>query len=283
LRERRVSDRKPHDWVPPEKEKSGRAGGNRDPLLVGKSEQQAFCDAYNESPSAGELMRRLGWKKHRFDAQVKRLRRLGYPLKQHKRGRPPGTTNAPGVLVGKKAPPPVLPAASLAIQQAVESSGSDLPVLQRYEGALAGDAATVEKKQRFAATFVANRLSVQATCKATGVSTATYYRWLREDPGFGAMVRQACQEISDEAVSVGVKLAFGEEGGRPDASMVRWVAEKMNPERFSREVRHVHSGTIGHAALQNMTPEEKEAELTKILRIRGITGPVDIEDAEILK
>ncbi len=280
-----MSDRKPHDFEYAEVEGSGRAGGDRLPVLRSKSEIDEFVRVYNEARDSVQVREHFGWNKDRYDTTVRRLRRLGYDLKPFKRGRPVGTHNAPGVKVGRAAPPPVLPAESWAIQDAVERAGDDAPVLQRYEGALAGPPETVAKKQRYAAAFVSNHLSVKATCAATGVSTATYYRWLKEDPGFSAMVRQACQEISDEAVSVGVRLAFGEHPStdRPDASMVRWVAEKMNPDRFGKEVRHVHSGTVGHVALSSMTPEQKQAELEKMLRLRGHTGPIDIEDAEILR
>ena len=270
-----MSDRKPHDWVPPEVEGSGRKGGDRLPILRTPSEINEFIEVYNNASSSKEVQQHFGWDKYRYDAVVRTLRRNGAELKAFKKGRPVGGKNKPGAKVGYKAPPVVIPAESLMIQQRVEESQPEqpLPVLKRYENELSGDAATVEKKQNFAAAFVSNNLSVKATCASMGVSTATYYKWLREDPGFSAMVRQACQEISDEAVSVGVSLAFGThpKAERPDASMVRWVAEKMNPDRFGKEVRHVHSGTIGHTALQTMSSEQKRAELERLLALHNAT------------
>lgn len=261
-----------------DREKSGRRKGTRHAAVKTPSEIAAFVEAWNSIHSHEDMERLTGLGKETIRATLRRLRQAGYPLKALPRGRPvkpvEGLTERPTAIPEKssgKLSPPEKVKAAVTPKAVVKAAAAKAPKLD-------GDACERDEKLRMAEALVSTNMNVLRACEATGTSTDIYYRWRRQDAAFQELLKQTCIIISDKAAAVAVELALGlhHTTEKPDSSMVKWVAEKFDPDRFGAVVKHHHGGVIGHAMLGDMTDEAKKAELNRLLRLRGI----DVDDAE---
>ena len=60
---------------------------------------------------------------------------------------------------------------------------------------------TSEMKQRFLGAYEQNEAKLKAACRQSGISTSTFYRWIRSDRAFNLAV---CQIMNREVYEVGL-------------------------------------------------------------------------------
>lgn len=304
-----MSTRKPADWVADAVESSGRRGGDRLAILRTPGECAAFVELCLELGSGKAVRERLGWDKGRYDSVVKTLKRRGYVLPEMRGKRRPVTRRVKASQElrvsgsGLSVSPAAIATQCSEAAEVAEVRGKDVVMateavrggdtraghkavavaaVSRHAGDLEGADRVKGRKVRLAAALVASGLNVPRACEAEGVATSTYYQWRRDDPAFRDMVLAAWAEVGDQAMGMAVQLAMGthEKSERPDGAMVRWLADRTVPEFATKTVKHQHSGVVGHVALGAMSPEEKQAELGKLLRLRGLEEAVEGELAE---
>ncbi|MDR0462710.1 MAG: hypothetical protein LBG64_00615 [Pseudomonadales bacterium] len=105
---------------------------------------------------------------------------------------------------------------------------------------------------------------VEVACQKSGVSRATYYRWLKDDPEFAAQAQEAIDKgvasVNDLAVS---KLLTAIQGGNITA--IQFWLRKMHPKfRDKLEVS-------GQISTQHQLTAEEEQLLSNALELAGLT------------